>query len=130
MTKGHRTRSQNRILNLLKNLKRSISAQDIFLELRQSQQDLGLATVYRALDALKREGEVQVRTLPNGESLYNSVQEDQHYLTCLECGVSVPLSQCPIHDLEIQLQKSHSFKIYYHNLEFFGVCNQCVVTET
>lgn len=120
-----RTRSQERILTLLKILNRAISAQDLYIELRNREQNMGLATVYRALDALKLEGMVQVRTLPNGEALYSLVQEDRHHLTCVQCGNSIPIDECPVHDLEEQLHKSYQFKIYYHMLEFFGLCTQC-----
>lgn len=71
--KAERTRSQQRILNLLKSRSLAISAQDIYVELRNRNQSIGLATVYRALEALKLEGVVQVRTLASGESLYSSV---------------------------------------------------------
>ncbi|MBW4618877.1 MAG: transcriptional repressor [Cyanosarcina radialis HA8281-LM2] len=127
--KTQRTRSSNRILNLLKTLNRGISAQEIYLELRQSSQSMGLATVYRALEALKLEGAIQARTLANGESLYSCVQEDKHHLTCLQCGVSIAIHQCPVHELETQLQKSHQFKIYYHTLEFFGLCDRCTEAQ-
>ncbi|GCL42324.1 transcriptional repressor [Anabaena sp. FACHB-1250] len=120
-----RTRSQERILNLLKNIKHSISAQDIYVELRNDHQSIGLATVYRSLEALKLEGLVQARTLANGEAIYSLVQQDKHYLTCLQCGISIPIHQCPVHELERQLQTSHQFKVFYHTLEFFGLCNKC-----
>ena len=127
--KAQRTRSQDRILKLLTTLNRAISAQDIYLELRKRNQDLGLATVYRSLEALKLEGVIQVRTLASGESLYSSIQQDQHHLTCLNCGISTPIDECPVHALEHQLQTSHGFKIYYHTLEFFGLCDQCQLTS-
>jgi Fur family ferric uptake transcriptional regulator len=123
--KAPRTRSQERILNILKSLDRAISAQDLYVELRHREISLGLATVYRALEALKLDGMVQVRTLPNGESLYSLIQEDRHHLTCLQCGASIAIDECPVHDLERQLNQTHQFKIYYHMLEFFGVCEQC-----
>ncbi|MBW4611933.1 MAG: transcriptional repressor [Desmonostoc vinosum HA7617-LM4] len=124
-----RTRSQERILNLLKTIKQGISAQDIYVELRNRNQSMGLATVYRSLEALKLEGMVQLRTLANGEALYSLVQQDKHHLTCLQCGVSIPINQCPVHDLEDQLQSSHKFKIFYHTLEFFGLCGQCQINQ-
>jgi Fur family ferric uptake transcriptional regulator len=127
--KAGRTRSQEQILNLLQSLNRAISAQDIYIELRSRKQSIGLATVYRSLDALKLEGVVQVRTLASGESLYSSVQQDKHHLTCLQCGKSIPIHQCPVHELETQLHQSHKFKIFYHTLEFFGLCNQCQLAE-
>lgn len=120
-----RTRSQEKILNLLKVLNRPISAQDLYVELRNQKQNMGLATVYRGLEALKLEGMVRVRTLGNGESLYNLVQSDRHYLTCLNCNRSIPLPECPVTQLERQLQQSHQFKVYYHTLEFFGLCDRC-----
>ena len=69
--KAIHTRSQERILNLLQKIKRGISAQDIYVELRKGNQSMGLATVYRSLEALKLEGLVQVRTLGHGEALYS-----------------------------------------------------------
>jgi Fur family ferric uptake transcriptional regulator len=120
-----RTRSQERILTLLKNLKQGISAQDIYVELRNRNQSMGLATVYRSLEALKLEGMVQMRTLANGEALYSLAQQDKHHLTCLQCGLSIPINQCPVHDLEHQLESTHKFKVFYHTLEFFGLCNTC-----
>ena len=123
--KRERTSSQKIILHLLNQLKRSISAQELYLELRERKQKMGLATVYRSLEALKMEGVVQVRTLATGESLYSSIAKDQHYLTCLNCGQSIPISQCPVQDLENHLEESHDFKVYYHTLEFFGLCHLC-----
>ena len=120
-----RTRSQDRILNLLKDCQDPISAQDLYIELRAKKQSIGLATIYRSLDTLKKAGLVQVRTQPTGESLYMTLQADRHHLTCLNCGKAIPIDQCPVHDLERQLGKTHQFKIHYHTLEFFGLCEQC-----
>lgn len=125
MKAQQRTRSQERILNLLRTLNRAASAQDIYVELRSRNEGMGLATVYRSLEVLKLEGAIQVRTLATGESLYSSVQEDKHHLTCLQCGASIPINECPVHDLEDQLHQSYRFKIYYHTLEFFGLCTDC-----
>ena len=69
--KAIHTRSQERILDLLKKIKQGISAQDIYVELRRRNQSMGLATVYRSLETLKLEGLVQVRTLGHGEALYS-----------------------------------------------------------
>lgn len=127
--KARRTRNQERIIDLLKTLDRSISAQDLYIELRNRSLAMGLATVYRSLESLKLEGVVQSRATAGGEALYSLVQEDRHHLTCLQCGNSIPIDQCPVHDLEVQLNQSYKFKIYYHMLEFFGLCMQCQQTN-
>jgi Fur family transcriptional regulator, ferric uptake regulator len=123
--KAQRTRSQQTVIQVLQDLKKAISAQELYIELRNRKQNMGLATVYRSLEALKLQGELQVRLLSNGESVYSSVSRDRHHLTCVNCSTSVPIEQCPVHDLEHQLEQSHQFKVYYHTLEFFGLCDRC-----
>ncbi|MEL6138736.1 MAG: transcriptional repressor [Cyanobacteria bacterium J06628_6] len=124
-----RTRSQKQLLDVLKTLADPISAQDLYVSLRQHDINMGLATVYRSLDALKLDGSVQVRTLPSGESLYSLSHEDRHHLTCLSCGSSIPIDECPVHELETQFNHAHRFRIFYHTLEFFGLCAQCQTQE-
>lgn len=122
-----RTPSQERVLRLLKTLNRALSAQEIYFELHRHQQKIGLATVYRSLEGLKKEGAIQERKLASGESLYDSIHRDQHYLTCVHCSESIPLESCPFHDHELEgtFAQSHQFKVYYHTLEFFGLCLRC-----
>lgn len=122
---AERTRSQERILTLLEKLGREISAQELYVELHNRRQGLGLATIYRALEALKLGGVVQARTLQNGEAVYSSIQEDKHHMTCLQCGASIPVEACPVQELEAQLGAAKHFRIYYHTLEFFGLCSPC-----
>ena len=123
------TRNQERILEALKGLEQAISAQDLHSALRQAGSRIGLATVYRALETFKLDGTVQVRTLSNGESLYSLTHEDRHHLTCLRCGDSLPIEECPVHELENHLNDSHHFRIFYHTLEFFGLCAKCQVAS-
>ena len=122
-----RTRSQEKVLTVLKGLSKPISAQDLYVEIRQEGNTMGLATIYRSLDALKLEGAVQMRTLPSGEALYSLPQEDRHHLTCLQCGITIAIDECPVHSLEKDLHQAHQFKIFYHTLEFFGLCPKCQV---
>ena len=127
--KSRRTRSQVQVLDLLKQLKDAVSAQEIYVQLRQRNISMGLATVYRGLESLKLEGTVQVRTLSSGESLYSLAKEDTHHLTCVRCGNSAVMDECPVHGLESHLTESHRFQVFYHTLEFFGLCEQCQLTE-
>lgn len=122
---SRRTQNQQRILEVLQGLKQEISAQDLYIELRQQQQSIGLATVYRSLEALKLSGQLQVRTLASGESLYSVHREDRHHLTCLRCNTSIAIDECPVHALEQDLQQTYGFGIFYHTLEFFGLCQTC-----
>ncbi len=51
--------SQEQILMLLKQLNYAVSAQEIYIELRNKKQSLGLATIYRILKTLKLQGRIR-----------------------------------------------------------------------
>ncbi len=123
--KAKYTRSQVRIIQVLKSLNYAISAQDLYAKLKERDQPLGLATVYRALEALKAQGTVKSRILTSGEALYSLISHEQHHINCVNCGQSFVINDCPVHDLEERLEQTHHFQIYYHTLEFFGRCPQC-----
>lgn len=125
---SHYTPAQTAVLDTLRQQQQPISAQALYAQMKERQR-IGLATVYRALGALKRLGRVQHRITLAGEALYNTVEQDQHYLTCLHCGQSFPLKTCPLKGVKLQPQPSSSFAVYYHTLEFFGLCQPCQ-TET
>lgn len=116
---------QEQILKTLEVFDGAISAQDLHIELRSTYKALGLATVYRGLEVLKLRGLVQSRTSIKGEFLYSLVQKHQHYVTCLRCSKSITVDACPVCQLEAELEQKLSFKVFYHTLEFFGLCVFC-----
>ena len=116
---------QEQILKTLEVFDGAISAQDLHIQLRTTYKALGLATVYRGLEVLKLHGLVQSRTSTKGEFLYSLVQKHQHYVTCLRCSESIAIDACPVCQLEAELEQKLSFKVFYHTLEFFGLCLSC-----
>ena len=117
--------NQRRILEVLFSSAEELSAQSLHQALRQQQQRVGLATVYRALKALQLIGKVQARSLANGEYIYSIASAHRHHFTCVNCGRSLPLQECPVHELEQQLAQTQKFQVFYHTLEFFGLCQNC-----
>jgi Fur family transcriptional regulator, ferric uptake regulator len=123
------TPHQKQMLKALELLDGAISAQDLHIKLCSNYKPLGLATVYRGLEVLKLHGLVQSRISIKGESLYSTVQKHQHYVTCLRCHESINVDVCPICQLEAELEQKLSFKVFFHTLEFFGLCVFCQATD-
>lgn len=119
------TANQRRILEFLLSSTEELSAQSLHQALRQQKQRVGLATIYRALKALQSMGKVQARPLANGEYIYSIASAHRHHFTCVNCGNSLPLQECPVHELEQQLTQTQQFQVFYHTLEFFGLCRNC-----
>ena len=119
------TRGQQWVYERLNSTLTEMTAQDLYAQLQAQGRSLGLATVYRAIKALQLQGLVQARALTNGERVYRLASEDCHYLTCLNCGRSVPVEECPVHGLQRRLEAQQHFTVFYHTLEFFGLCEPC-----
>ena len=120
--------SGDRQLLLLEQLKladRELSGQDLHALLRQSPQAMGLATVYRHLRQLQQRGLIRCRHLPSGEALFAPVERDEHHLTCVDCGTSLVLEHCPMHNVQLHGDQAEGFQLLFHTLEFFGLCRSC-----
>jgi len=123
------TPHQNQMLKALEMCDGAISAQDLHIRLCSDYKTLGLATVYRGLEVLKLHGLVQSRISIKGEFLYGTVQKHQHYVTCLRCHESITIDDCPVCKLEAELEQKFSFKVFFHTLDFFGLCVFCQATD-
>ena len=67
------------------------SAQDLHARLRTEGHKVGLATVYRALQTLADQGQVDVLRTDDGEAVYRrcSTGAHHHHLVCRSCGRTV-----------------------------------------
>ena len=116
---------QQQLLEQLRQADRELSGQDLHALLRQGPQTMGLATVYRHLRQLQQRGRVRCRHLPSGEALFAPTDRDEHHLTCVDCGLSVVLEHCPMHDVHLHGPQTGGFRLLFHTLEFFGLCEAC-----
>lgn len=116
---------QQVLLEQLRLANRELSGQDLHALLRQGPQPMGLATVYRHLRQLQQRGLIRCRHLPSGEALFAPVERDEHHLTCVDCGTTLVLEHCPMHDVQLHGDHAEGFQMLFHTLEFFGLCRSC-----
>ncbi|MDM7953858.1 MAG: transcriptional repressor [Cyanobium sp. CZS 25K] len=116
---------QASLLAELRDADGELSGQDLHARLRGGPAAMGLATVYRHLRQLQQRGLVRCRHLPSGEALYAPTERDEHHLTCVDCGATMVLPHCPVHDLHLPGEELGGFLPLYHTLEFFGLCGRC-----
>jgi Fur family ferric uptake transcriptional regulator len=116
---------QERLLAALHAAKGELSGQELHASLRGGAGAMGLATVYRHLRQLQQRGLVRCRHLPSGEALYAPTERDEHHLTCVDCGETMVLPHCPVHDVHLPEADLGGFTPLFHTLEFFGLCGSC-----
>ena len=119
------TPSRIAILNVMQQIKRPMSAQDVIDSLPRSADQ---ATVYRTLKALKGKGVIKQIDLRHNHAHYELADlAEHHHLICMQCGKIEDVHHCGIEGVQgIVLKGSKHFaEIRQHALEFYGICKSC-----
>jgi Fur family ferric uptake transcriptional regulator len=104
------------------------SAQQLHEDLRRQGETVGLTTVYRRLQLLSDQGEVDTLQSPTlNETLYRlcDTSGHHHHLVCRECGHTVEVQATEIERWTDQLARAHDFTEVSHTVEVFGTCAAC-----
>ncbi|MDO5678018.1 MAG: Fur family transcriptional regulator [Propionibacteriaceae bacterium] len=102
------------------------TAQQVHDLLRDEGAKVGLATVYRALQAMAEADEVDVIRTPEGELAYRHCSSGHHHhLVCRSCGFSVEVHAEEVETWASSVARQHGFTDAGHELEIFGLCKDC-----
>lgn len=115
------------VLDVLKSGAPFRSAQEIHHELRGKDAKIGLSTVYRNLQALAADGEVDTLRNEEGEVLYRRCGEaaHHHHLVCRSCGKVEEVEGPAVEHWAEKAAAQHGFADVSHVVEIFGVCPRC-----
>jgi Fur family ferric uptake transcriptional regulator len=99
--------------------------------LKEAGSDIGIATVYRAVNRLESEG-ILVKTVngAQGKATYRYAAPDEtvrtaHRVFCTCCGRTVDLSYKFTDKLEKNVSDATGFSITDHQIMFYGLCSEC-----
>jgi len=105
------------------------SAQDVYSALRQQGDSVGLSTVYRHLQGLADEGEVDVIHTPDGETTYRfcggASTKHHHHLVCRQCGRAEEIEGRGVEKWASAVGAEHGYTDIDHTVELFGICAAC-----
>lgn len=130
-TKGYKLTPQRAatVRVLLENEKDHLSAEDVYMLLKRSNPDIGLATVYRSLELLSELHVVEKVNFGDGATRYDLRSNDQehhhHHLICTECGTVEEIMDDWLLPMENRIAKEFGFKVLDHRLDFHGICKAC-----
>jgi Fur family ferric uptake transcriptional regulator len=120
------TRQRAAISALLDEREDFRSAQELHAELRTRGKDIGLATVYRALQAMSGAGLVDTLRTDVGESVYRRCSDQHHHhLVCRSCGFTVEVHGRQVEAWAAAVAREHGFADVSHTIEIFGTCADC-----
>ncbi|MDQ0175054.1 ferric iron uptake transcriptional regulator [Bacillus chungangensis] len=118
---------------LLENEEDHLSAEDVYLLVKEKSPEIGLATVYRTLELLNELNVVDKINFGDGVSRYDLRQEGathfHHHLVCIECGAVDEIKEDLLEDVEEIVERDWKFKVKDHRLTFHGICYRCHESE-
>lgn len=121
------TRQRAAVEALLVDIDDFNSAQNLYARLRAQGQTVGLATVYRTLQAMAVDGDVDMLRTVDGEAVYRrcSTGHHHHHLVCRICGRTVEVEGPAVESWADKVSAEHGFSDVQHTLEIVGTCSNC-----
>ena len=118
------TRQRAALAELMTTTSEFLSAQELHSRLQASGASVGLATVYRNLQAMAADGDVDVLRTDDGEAAYRSCSTDSHHhhLVCRQCGRTVEVEGPAVETWASEVARQHGFSDVTHTIELFGTC--------
>ena len=113
-----------KILGILENLKfRHATAEDVYKQLLEEGEEIGLATVYRVLTQFESANLVVRHNFEGGRSVFELNDEGHHdHMVCIECGKVFEFVDKTIEERQRRVARELGFTLEDHNLYMYGVC--------
>lgn len=121
------TKQREAIVDLLVHAREPLTAEEVFLSLRESDTSVCLATVYRNLVLLAGKGLVtRSVSASDGKSRFAlATGEHHHQLICTSCNRRVEIDGCPLEAFERKVMSETNYSVLSHSLEIYGLCPDC-----
>ena len=104
---------------------RHLSAEDIYRTLLESNEDIGLATVYRVLTQFEAAGLVSRHHFEDGMAVFELNQGTHHdHIVCLECGRVEEFMDAGIEERQDSVAARLGYEIRDHSLILYGNCKR------
>jgi Fur family ferric uptake transcriptional regulator len=100
-----------------------LTAEDVYKELLNAGEEVGLATVYRVLTQFETAGLVIRHNFEGGRSVFEINQGHHHdHMVCMECAQVFEFVDPAIEERQRRIAEKNGFVIDDHSLYLYGVC--------
>lgn len=104
---------------------RHLSAEAIYKALLDSNDDIGLATVYRVLTQFEAAGLVSRHHFEDGMAVFELNHGTHHdHIVCLDCGKVEEFIDSGIEERQNDVARQRGFEIEDHSLILYGHCRR------
>lgn len=105
---------------------RHLSAEEVYKELVNVGEDVGLATVYRVLAQYASAGILTRRNFEHGTAVFELDDGHHHdHLICVMCGKVVEFVDEEVEKRQAEVAAKHGYELVDHSMALYGVCPEC-----
>lgn len=110
-----------KILEILEGAEaRHMSAEDIYKELIDANEDIGLATVYRVLTQFESAGLITRHNFEGGHSVFELDDGEHHdHMVCVDSGEVIEFVSEEIERLQEEIAEKHGYELLDHSLVLY-----------
>ncbi|MFT8887840.1 MAG: transcriptional repressor [Ethanoligenens sp.] len=125
------TRQKQLILDCMKNAGGAhMTVEEIYDRIREGNEHISIATVYRNLRLLEERGTVKKVYVADDSLAYyemsdNTSPHSHHHLVCRQCGTILDFEDDLLDGLEKLIESTKHFQIQDHRVIFYGICEAC-----
>lgn len=113
------------VLKTVYELKRHLTADEVYEFIQKEHPTIGKGTVYRNLAILVQEGAVRKVEIPDGPDRFDFTLENHYHVRCVQCGNVYDVDMDEITDLKEKLHDTHGMEFLSYDIFFKGICRAC-----
>jgi Fe2+ or Zn2+ uptake regulation protein len=121
----HQTRQRAELLAWLRACDTHPTAHELHAALVERSPRLSLGTVYRNLEVLVAEGEIEAVPCDGGALRYDGNTAPHHHFTCERCGGIQDIEIGAPRGLARRLRERYALRARRVRIDFIGLCNSC-----
>ncbi len=119
------TKNAKYILKIINSSSDHLTAEQIYLCLKERNKAVALATVYNSLSFLHKEGLIKKISIEGCPDRYDNTKRHDHMI-CKKCG---KLSDITLENLTGRLQEQTDIYIISYDLKIIYICDDCLAKE-
>ena len=122
------TRQRELILKFLYENEGHFTPEDIYMLIKKKHPDvtIGIATVYRTLTLLEKEGIASSISFGVQGKKYELGEKEHHdHLICTKCGKIIEFFDDVIEQRQEAIAKKYNFQMLDHTMKIVGLCEAC-----
>ena len=119
MTSRRNTIQKDLVRNTVYEMRRHVTANEVYEFIKEAYPTIGKGTVYRNLDILVEEGALRKVEVPDGPNRFDFTLKNHYHVRCVKCGEVSDV------DMDEIIHDTHGIEYLDYDISFKGICPQC-----